>query len=293
MPPLAEENGADDNAGEGRDPDRSQPALRQRLAEDGHAGDDRQRVRQQRGDARRGQGTSVLEAGLEDEGSERVGSDERRDEGEVAVCRVDGALRRDVPGGEQEAGGDAVRRGSADTAAEQLDRDECGDGRRPDPETDAQVAGPAALTVTAGQRDAEQDQSGDGNHHSEPFVPRERHVRDARDQQRQDADPARRRRLDDRQRRKREREHEERPADRLDRKAEYPSPAPEQVPQRRQRRPDRQRWKLADGAVLEQVADVERARGGERRDEGQGELHECTIADAVASDEPGDRQRYG
>jgi hypothetical protein len=43
--------------------------------------------------------------------------------------------------------------------------------------------------------------------------------------------------------------------------------------------------------VLEQVADVERARGSECRDKGEGELHECTIADPVRSDEPGARQR--
>src|SRR5262249_24457780 len=91
------------------------------------------------------------------------------------------------------------------------------------------------------------------------------------------------RRLDEGERREREREYEEPPAERLDREAEYPTPAPEQPPKRGKRRPDRERRKLADGAVLQQVAHVERARGGERGGEGKRELHRCTMADALGS----------
>jgi hypothetical protein len=141
MSPLAEEHRPDDDAGEGGDPDRTEPAFGERLAEDGHAGDDRERVRQERRDPRRGQRAPALEARLEDERSEGVGGDQGGDEGEVTVGRLDGPLGRDVAGREQEPRGDAVRRGGADAAAEQLDRDECCQRRRADPEADREVAG--------------------------------------------------------------------------------------------------------------------------------------------------------
>src|SRR5262245_13743629 len=146
---LTQEDRPDDHAREGGDPDRAEPPLRERLAEDRHPGDDRQGIREQRGDARRRQGAAALEAGLEDERSERVSRDQRRDEGEVAVGRLDGAFRRDVARGEEEAGSDAVGRRGSDTAAEELDRDERRDRRRADPETDAQVAGAAAFAVAS------------------------------------------------------------------------------------------------------------------------------------------------
>ena len=73
MPPLAEEHRPDDHAGEGCDANRTEPALRERLAEDGHPGDDRECVRQQRGDARRGQRAPALEPRLQDERPGRVG----------------------------------------------------------------------------------------------------------------------------------------------------------------------------------------------------------------------------
>ena len=119
---LSEEDGAQDDRGERGDPHRAEPAAGERLAEDRHAGDDRERVGEQRRDPRRGQGTATLEAGLEDERPERIGGDQGGDEGEVAVSRLDGALRRDVAGGKQETGCDAVRGRGADAAAEQPDQ---------------------------------------------------------------------------------------------------------------------------------------------------------------------------
>ena len=97
MPPFAEEHRSDDHAGEGGDPHRAEPAFRERLAEDGHPGDDRQRVRQERGDPGGGQGTAMLEARLEDERPERVRADQGGDEGEVAVGRLDRRLRQMSP----------------------------------------------------------------------------------------------------------------------------------------------------------------------------------------------------
>ena len=103
MPPLTQEDCADDDRGEGRDPDRTQPAMRERLAEDRHPGDDRKRAREQGGDAGGREGAAVLESRLEHERPEGVGGDQGRDEGEVSAC-LDGALRRDVAGCEQDPG---------------------------------------------------------------------------------------------------------------------------------------------------------------------------------------------
>ena len=66
------------------------------------------------------------------------------------------------------------------------------------PEADGEVSGAGALAVTARQRDPEQDEPGNGDRHPEPFVSRERYVRDARDHQREDPDAPCCGRLDER-----------------------------------------------------------------------------------------------
>jgi hypothetical protein len=190
----------------------------------------------------------------------------------VTAC-LDGTLRRDVTRGEQKPGRHAVRGGRTDAAAEQLNTQERRTCGRSDPEADGEIRGAGPLPVTSRERDPEQDEPGDGDRDADPLVPREWSVCDTRDHEREDPDAACRRRLNERQRCERQREHEERPPDRLDAESEEPAAAAEESPRGGDRTPDRERRHPPDGAVLEQVADVERARGGECGDKGERELH--------------------
>jgi hypothetical protein len=100
-------------AAEGADTDAAEPAAGERLTEDGHAGDDRERVREQRRYPRRGERAAALEAGLQDGGAERVARNQSDDEHEVPAA-LDGALRHDVSGSEEEPGGEPEGGAAAD-----------------------------------------------------------------------------------------------------------------------------------------------------------------------------------
>jgi hypothetical protein len=84
--------------------------------------------------------------------------------------------------------------------------------------------------VAAGERDAEQDETADGEGDCGPLAAGERDASRARGHDGEDADAAGRGRLHERERGERQREHVEPPAGRLRRKAG--EPAAEAVPRR-------------------------------------------------------------
>src|SRR5579859_686642 len=151
MLPLAEKEPAGDDRAKGGDADTPEHAVRQRFGEDRHAGDDRQGIAEEGGDACGSEWASVLESGLQDERPGGVAGDESSDEGQFAAC-LDGTFGGDVAGGKQQPGCESVGRSTAEAGRDRDRQDERGGNRGSDPGADRQRRGSAPLTVSAGQR---------------------------------------------------------------------------------------------------------------------------------------------
>src|SRR5947208_13492071 len=116
----------------------------------------------------------------------------------------------------------------------------------------------------AGERYAEQRESGDRNPDSRPLPPRERRVGRPLDEQREQTDPARRDGLDERQGSEPQSGDVQSPASQPDREAGKPGEVREERAQRADRVPKRQRRHLRRLAVLAEEAPVQRSSRSER-----------------------------
>jgi hypothetical protein len=173
--------------------------------EDGRARDDRDRVGEQRGEPSDDQRTASLKAHLQQHRPRPVAGDENRHEEQVAP---DGRLGGDVAGGERDAG----RRAEGDAGPEPGTREGdqcCASTNRADQPQDKTRPGRLAPRAGAtGERPAQQREPGDRESDAEALARVQPAQSEARDQHRQNPDPARGYRLHERERRERQRNNE-------------------------------------------------------------------------------------
>ena len=202
-----------------------------------------------------------------------------RNDHEVLAAFADHHLRADVAGSEEDARRDAERDSPLEDRLGERDRDGGGPGGRSEPHRDQDPVGARPVLGAARQRDPEQREPADRDDDSESLPGAEGGVGRLGDEEREDADPARRDRLDERERRERDRRHVEDEARRLGAEADQPPPVAEQQPERAKRRPGGERRELRGRRVLGEVAPVDEARRDQCQPEPEKGLpvHGCRV----------------
>jgi hypothetical protein len=218
-------------------------------------GRDRQCVREQRRDTCGRKRAATLEAELERDEGEAVADQHGCDEGRRSAAG-DSGLRGHVSRGVEHPRCEPEAR-----AARKPPGSEAGHGQRcghPDRDRDGGTV--AASRCLAGEGGAEERKARDGRGDARPLASRERRGSRPLDEQREQADPARRGGLHERERRKRQRRDVQGPAAEPDDEAREPAPAREEQVERTERPADRQRRQRRGRAVLGEEAPVERGR---------------------------------
>ena len=226
---------------------------------------DRQCVREQACDARRGQRTPALEAELKSGKRRAVERQHRRRECEHGAAR-DRCLRGDVAAGVQDSGGEPEACSEAENAwlSRHHDHGHGRRGRQPDDH-----CGRRALRVPRlrpCEREPEEHEAENRKGNSGDFPPGKPRTRPP-DQHAEEADPARRHRLHERQGRERKRRDVERPPAEPRRESHQPPSRREQRGERPPRTANAQPRKRRRRVVLNEEAPVQRHRRSEREDE--------------------------
>ncbi len=129
-------------------------------------------------------------------------------------------------------------------------------------QTTTAAALPSVEAVWAPERKREQQQPADGRRDADALCARQRRPSD-----RKHDDPARRRRLDERERRERERDDVEHPAGDAGEEPDRPAAAAEEERERMERTAQRERRQCGRRRVLHRVTAVDRGGGGDGEDE--------------------------
>jgi hypothetical protein len=143
--------------------------VRQGLAEQDEARRDRDRVCHHRGRARGRQGVALLVGRLQDAGADSVPDDER-DQGQEPDPAVSDELGGDIPDGEQQAGGEAERRGPGDMRVHDDEEPRAG-AARCEPDEEAQDRRVVLGGLRAGDREPQQAQPDEGEDHGGLLAP--------------------------------------------------------------------------------------------------------------------------
>jgi hypothetical protein len=252
---LREQHGPCDHQYERRNAERGSAFAEQR-----DAGGDRHCVREQRGKADCRDGPATLEAKLKADEREPVCREQCGNEDEPPAR---GRLRRDVPSCVQHTGRGTERC----TRAKR--RRARGDNRRAAEPHYYCKRGATAPAGRVSQRGSEEDKASDRNRNTRPFPPGQ----PLRNEQREDADPARRGRLHKRERSECECADVEHPAAQPAEESDDPPSICEERPKRQERSPECERRQSGRRAVLGDVAPVERERRCQSENERKREPH--------------------
>ena len=197
---------------------------------------------------------------------------DRRDEQQPCTAEH-GALRPDVAGRVEDARCDAEPCAAGEHARDRPHGRSGAECRDRDPPDDRRRRRAPARAGAPGEREREQRQARDRDPDAHPVPRRERPSRVSLHEQREQADPAGGRRLDERERRQRQCRHVERPPRDPGQEAGEPAPVGEQEPKRRDRPANPQRGQRRSRSVLREERPGERRRRGEREHEAGRNAH--------------------